>query len=524
MIQKAENQETAVQFMYDAALIVTAIALPFSNFLMSQGAFLLVMAWAVDRWKLGPIFRGRTWGFWRAQSVMWGVLALFAWNLISLGWTDELTYGLRALRIQLPLLAFPLVLSTGRWNPARSLPAVRIAMAISVGAACLACLWMGSQAEGELRLRDWSPFISHIRFSLMITFIWGWWLSQALDQQGQSARTAWMITVILGLLGAAFTWKSASLTAVFLFPVVGLLAVWLSGRWRKGISGIAAGLIAVGLGIGWTLRPVYPDASTLPESTSAGAPYQHFPDRCLRENGSHVWTHIAWEELEQGWRMRSARDLDGLDDRQQELRMTLIRFLTSKGLRKDAEGVAQLTAQDIQWIESGIPTVLEKEHTGLLRRRDIVQFEIWNAIDGGNPSGHSLMQRWAFLRTGMHIYQHHPVIGVGIGDVPAAFQWAYDDLQSPLEPPFRLRAHNQYLTFLIAAGPLGFVIWLVILYAVLPAATRKNADGRTAECRRAAVLCVAVLALSCLTEDTLETQAGVTFAGFFVGLFGRRFP
>ena len=37
-----------------------------------------------------------------------------------------------------------------------------------------------------------------------------------------------------------------------------------------------------------------------------------------------------------------------------------------------------------------------------------------------------------------------------------------------------------------------------------------------------ALLFVCVLALSCLTEDTLETQAGVTFAGFFIGLLGRR--
>jgi hypothetical protein len=28
--------------------------------------------------------------------------------------------------------------------------------------------------------------------------------------------------------------------------------------------------------------------------------------------------------------------------------------------------------------------------------------------------------------------------------------------------------------------------------------------------------------LSCWTEDTLETQAGVTWVGLFIGLFGRR--
>ena len=54
-----------VQRAYDLALIITAIALPFSNFLMSQGAFLLLFAWALDRWHNGSIFRGRSWKFWR---------------------------------------------------------------------------------------------------------------------------------------------------------------------------------------------------------------------------------------------------------------------------------------------------------------------------------------------------------------------------------------------------------------------------------------------------------------------------
>jgi len=38
------------------------------------------------------------------------------------------------------------------------------------------------------------------------------------------------------------------------------------------------------------------------------------------------------------------------------------------------------------------------------------------------------------------------------------------------------------------------------------------------------VACLAafIIALSCMTEDTLETQAGVTLAGFLIGLIGKR--
>ncbi len=515
MSKMHKGSNPSVQRTYDAALILTAIALPFSNFLMSQGAFLLVIAWAVDRWKNGPIFRGRSWAFWQSQLVLWGVLALFGWQLMSLLWSADWTYGWRALRIELPLLAFPLILISGRWNQQRGMNLVQHALAVAVIAACVACLWMGYHFEGKMQSRDWSPFISHIRFSLLITFIWGWWLHRWMMQK---EVVAGIFLILIGLFGGLFTWKVASLTGAILFPAVTLIAWWISNKGRMivltiaGFSAVAAAFFC------WSLRPVYPDAATLIETTEKGAFYEHHPDRCLRENEHHVWTFLAWNELEVGWAARSELPLNGLDGRHQELRMTLMRFLTSKGLAKDLAGVAQLSNREIGWIESGVPTILEFEHHGLQRRLDAVQFEIWNALDGGNPSGHSIVQRLAFLRAAFHIYRHHPVIGVGIGDVGQSFDWAYSELNSPLAPEFRLRAHNQFVTFLIAGGPLNLILWAAILLTLAWRGVRPGDSSLP----HMALLFVCVLALSCLTEDTLETQAGVTFAGFFIGLLGRR--
>ncbi len=47
-------------------------------------------------------------------------------------------------------------------------------------------------------------------------------------------------------------------------------------------------------------------------------------------------------------------DYDGKDEKGQELKMTLIRYLNSKGLRKDAEGMDQLDEKDIRNVEQGI--------------------------------------------------------------------------------------------------------------------------------------------------------------------------
>jgi O-antigen ligase len=172
----------------------------------------------------------------------------------------------------------------------------------------------------------------------------------------------------------------------------------------------------------------------------------------------------------------------------------------------------------VQLIESGVPTVLEVKHSGLRRRWDIVQFEIWNAVDGGNPSGHSLVQRFLFLKNAFRVFQDQPALGVGTGDVPAAIAASYDEANSPLAPEFRLRPHNQYITFLISGGPLSMLLWMAILVALV--AVSGNAFPTYPF--QVACLAVFIIALSCMTEDTLETQAGVTLAGFLIGLIGKR--
>ena len=346
-----------VQLLYDAALMLTAIALPFSNFLMSQGAFLLVFAWAVDRWKNGPLFRGRSWAYWQGQPVLWAVLALYSWELLSQFWTTDWAYGWRALRIQLPLLAFPLILTTARWNQRIGLQRVQAALAIAVIAACGSCLWMGLQKSGELQPRAWSPFISHIRFSLIITFAWGWWLIRYFKDREPLAL---LVVGLITLLGGWFTWKVASLTGAILFPLTLLVASWQFQRLRKAVLGLCVAGIAAAGAVAWCLVPVYPSTGALETTTPRGEAYVNYPERCLRENGTHVWVHIAWNELFEAWSSRSAVDFNGQDGRSQELKMTLIRFLASKGLKKDADGVRALSDEEVQWIETGIPTILEK--------------------------------------------------------------------------------------------------------------------------------------------------------------------
>jgi O-antigen ligase len=121
-----------------------------------------------------------------------------------------------------------------------------------------------------------------------------------------------------------------------------------------------------------------------------------------------------------------------------------------------------------------------------------------------------VLQRVEFLHAASFIIRQHPLFGVGTGDVAHAFSEAYDALGSSLDQKHRLRAHNQYLTLWISTGILGLIALLFWLYQIFSAASwMPNAR---------AALCI-IVTLSFLTEDTLETTAGVVFVSFFAAFF-----
>ena len=93
------------------------------------------------------------------------------------------------------------------------------------------------------------------------------------------------------------------------------------------------------------------------------------------------------------------------------------------------------------------------------------------------------------------------LFGVGVGDVRVAFDRQYEIMNTQLKPEFRFRAHNQYLTFFITFGVIGG-IWF-ILTLVYPLFLKKHHTYLY-------IVFFAIMALSFVSEDTLETQAGVT--------------
>jgi hypothetical protein len=229
------------------------------------------------------------------------------------------------------------------------------------------------------------------------------------------------------------------------------------------------------------------------------------------ENGHFYGLYQCEPELKKAWNTRSKVAYDSLDQKEQLVNLTLMRYLTSKNLSKDSAGVWQLSQQDINHIEKGIPNYKIPQMNPMESRAYQVYCEYQSFTEGYNSSGHSLTMRIHYWQAAMLIIKDHFFTGVGTGDVEDAFQAKYVEIDSPLELPWRHRAHNQFLTMMVAFGIFGVAYFLFWLFA--PAFLKK---GKLHPVYFAFLF---ILLISMLFEDTLETQAGLSFAVFFSSLF-----
>jgi hypothetical protein len=258
------------------------------------------------------------------------------------------------------------------------------------------------------------------------------------------------------------------------------------------------------------------DISRLDSLSARGNRYTHITENGQTENGHYVWTYIQWDELRDGWKQRSAIPLDSLDLKNQQIRYTLIRYLASKGLRKDLEGVLQLSEKDIEAVEKGITNVVNLQKFSIRGRiyEFLMGYETY--MGTGDPTGSSVMQRFEFWKASWGIIRDSWLIGAGTGDMNTVFDLQYERMNTKLDPDQRWRSHNQYLSILIGFGIFGLAWFLISL--IYPAWAQRGF-------RDYFFLVFFVIAmLSMLTGDTMESQAGVTFFYFFYSffLFARR--
>lgn len=498
--------------IYVVLLCLIAGAMTTSVFATNLLWVLLLANWVAEwNWK-------EKFADFRHNYLLQAFLVLVAVHLVWLIGTANMGYGLFDLQKKLPLIALPLVILTTRPLNAKE--------ALNVGICYVGTVFVVSiiglvrhLTIPDLPYREIVPYISHIRFGLNVCLS-----IVLLPYAAFRYRKPWLYGVSLAvtLWYLCFLFLLHAYTAfIILFVMSVTLAIVYRRRMtRRSRILIASVLSAITLAVG-LLAAIYThdyyhlqklSTQPLAAMTPNGRPYIHHDDGII-ENGNYIHHYICEEEMRQEWAKMSAFPFDSLTATGYTIYPTLLRYLNGLGLTKDSLGMAHLSPADIAAIEKGIANPVYLQH-GPRKMAYAFLYEYESHRCYHSVSNFSMLQRIELWKNGLQVFLHHPIFGVGTGDVPDVCHENLVMEQSPLADT-NLHTHNQYLNFLIAFGLLGFII---IAFCFVRAIHKERHCSSVVF---TAFLCI--LLISFISEDTLETLAGITFAALgFVLLAPRK--
>ncbi|MFN4233611.1 MAG: O-antigen ligase family protein [Bacteroidia bacterium] len=500
------------RYLVGIALLI--IGLPFSKFLMSTAQFFLLGNWLL--FYRNPIDSFKSFFNNRVALILSGIYLL---HVVGMLYSSDLKYGLDELRKKLPLLFLPVIIASSPIIHKEHIKLLLKIFVVSVLASSLVsfAIYSGITGKEIIDIRTITIFVSHIRFSLMVCFsiiisaylflnetnnyryifliLIGWFIYMLFILESITGLSLLALTIFLLLTFYIFKNSSKKIQYIYFFSVLTIIMV-------------AIGYVITIYQKVSNVTPI--DFSSLDKQSANGELYYHNTESKEHENGNYIWIYIANNELKNTWNELSHIPFDSLDLKGNPIQYTLVRFLASKGLRKDRDGLLKLTKQEITAIEKGIANVEYLQNSSIHKRLHQIIWEIYNYKNGYNPNGHSLTMRLEFWKAAWGIIKENPLLGVGTGDVNNAFLEQYNKIKSPLDSHNRLRAHNQYLEIAVALGIIGLFIFLFCI--AYPIWLNKN------ELNFIYASFIIIALGSMITEDTLETQAGVTFFALFNSL------
>lgn len=486
--------------------------MPLSKFLMSVGQFVLLGNWIIE-----GDFK-RKWQVMKTSKILWVISSFYLLHLIGLLWTSDFAYAANDLKIKLPLLWFPLLFITSKQTATlKEIQGLFWFFTASVFIASIVCtmVWLGYTKHKVIDIRDISIFNSHIRFALMIDLVICFLLYDFI-KTGKFFIYLLKVGLITWLI--AFLGIMQSFTGIIVLSVVLVFYGILFLKKFRNLYLKTSAFILMGIATSFIIYlvvkeikeqqvPIKPVTRLI--QTKRGNDYYNDLSNNEVENGNLIWTNICVKELESNWNTRSTLKFSEKDKKGNPMSSTLIRYMSSKGLKKDAEGIYALTDKDVQLIEEGITNYLYTNKSGIENRIHEFIYEYEAYKRGKNPTGHSFLMRIEFWRIGWEIIKRKPIYGVGTGDVQRAYNYQYSISGTKLSKDWQKRSHNQFMAITIAFGVIGLIVFLFYLF--FPVFLIKN--------KHYLFSAFFVISLfSMLNEDTLETQAGVTFFGLFYSL------
>ncbi len=534
------------RYWYFLSLVMIMGSLSFSKVGVSIGEMMLTGGWIVERFKVRKlvtnlasrkgwqmvlffmpyslflIFEGIAKGFKQFVKNKPALLfsSIFLIHVLGLIITTDFGYAAKDLRTKFPLLLLPLILSTSEAIGKKGFYRLMLFFVLTVLVRSVFNTWL-IETQRFIDIRDVSRNVSHIIFSLFLALSIFTLFYLSIKNK---IVVSWMRLLCLLVLLWFFAYiiisqsiTGLSITLITILVLIPVLTLNAASRWLK--AGFLMVILVVTAGVFLTVKSIIADyyrvipidVTKLEKVTSRGNPYINNIYATQTENGNYLWIYVQWDELRSAWNKRSTIPFDSLNLKKEPVAYTLIRFLTSKGWRKDADAVEKLGPQEISAIGKGIANEVFLREFSIRGR--IYEF-LWgfdNYMETGNPTGSTLMQRLEFWKASIGIIRNYWLTGVGTGDMNLAFQAQYEQMHTKLSPDQRWRSHNQFLSIFIGFGVFG-LLWFLIALFYPPFMLRRQDDYFV-------VVFLIIAVLSMLTEDTIESQTGVTFFAIFYSLF-----
>jgi hypothetical protein len=510
--------------VYLAGLALLGISLPVSLFAMSVSELLLAANWAAEVIIDAAEGDYRKLQIFKQRKSLLLIFSIYLVHIIGLLYSHDFKYAFHDLRIKLPFLALPIIIGTSEQLTGKQIKYILLLFigTVIVSSFISTAILLNLTKIEVNDIREISRFISHIRFALLINMaIFTLVYYAFFDTSTSDFR--WKIFYILATLWLiVFLFLLQSFTGILIFIIISPFIIL---RWiidQKNIIAKTTVLLCLLTGIFlevyyitscinkfYSIKEI--NNGDIDNYTVNGNKYDHNFNNKLLENGNYVNIYICEKELESEWNKRSEiYKYDGKDKKGQNIKQTLIRYLTSKGLRKDSVGVSKLTDEDIAMILDGYSNYIFKRKFGIYPRIYQIIWEIDTYKKLGNPSGHSITQRYEFQKNAFQIIKKNFWLGVGTGDVKQASNNQYKISNSSLAQKWRLKAHNQLITFFLTFGVFGFLwIMFALIYPVFYEKKHKS---------MLFVVFFMIAFFSMLNEDTLETHAGISFFSYFYAL------
>lgn len=497
------------------SLIVFVISFPFGESLISISIGLLFLSSLFYIRK--PTFSERL----KERKFLFLVFSIYLVYLFGFLFCTNLKWGLYDLRKSMAFFFIPLSFIFGNQITKKQLKNLLLLFVLSVSvSSAVTLVELYSNKSSTILSAQESGFIHHIRFSMQLNFalivlaVFSLFSFRAEPKIRIRKIFFWFAFGYLLLFmlwhqsfTGIITFIGTSLTGILLFML------YCKNRVAKIVSGLVLALIIAipAIFLFSSIKKFYNtetiDFANLEKYTPDGNLYTHDTINKQIENGHYIWLYLCDDEMEPAWNRRSGLKYREITGNGYPVRETLIRYLASKGLKKDRQGIEQLNETDIQNVQAGICNLIFAQKKFSLYPR--VYSSIWELdtyFKTGYANQQSISQRIEYAKAAWHIFQENLWFGVGTGNWKEAYAEAYRQIGSKMDPARYGDAHNQYLNYLVKFGISGlFWILFAIIYPVVKTRKYKNPIF---------LLFLASMFFANLGDSNLETHVGGAFFVF----------